>query len=101
MPPDVTCYKVSLLPEAEHFDAPTDLPLLVSAEHAGLLLPSSCRNGSCRSCICRMRSGRVHYQIAWPGLSAEEKSEGYILPCVAYPLSDMLIELPPRAGYTF
>nr|WP_315426791.1 2Fe-2S iron-sulfur cluster-binding protein [uncultured Albidiferax sp.] len=100
MPSEAPRYKVSLFPEAEHFDAPPDLPVLVSAEHAGLLLASSCRNGSCRSCICRMLSGRVRYQIAWPGLSADEKAEGYILPCVAYPMSDMVVQLPPRAGYT-
>jgi hypothetical protein len=34
----------------------------------------------------------VHYRIEWPGLSADEKREGYILPCVAYPDSDITLE---------
>jgi ferredoxin len=76
------------------FEAPAALPLLQAAERAGLALPSSCRNGSCRSCICLLGSGQVVYRIEWPGLSAEEKREGYILPCVAHPASDVVIELP-------
>ena len=76
------------------FEAPAALPLLQAAERAGLALPSSCRNGSCRSCICLLSSGQVVYRIEWPGLSAEEKLEGYILPCVAHPASDVVIELP-------
>ncbi|SFC48689.1 Ferredoxin [Polaromonas sp. OV174] len=76
------------------FEAPAALSLLEAAEFSGLALPSSCRNGTCRSCICRLTQGRVIYHIAWPGLSLEEKQEGWILPCVAYPASDVVIALP-------
>ncbi|MFZ2388926.1 MAG: 2Fe-2S iron-sulfur cluster binding domain-containing protein [Polaromonas sp.] len=76
------------------FEAPASLTLLQAAELAGLTLGSSCRNGTCRSCICHLSSGQVVYRIEWPGLSKEEKREGYILPCVAYPSSDVVIELP-------
>jgi len=38
--------------------------------------------------------GDVTYRIEWPGLSAQEKAEGYVLPCVAYPLSDVTLEQP-------
>ena len=75
------------------FEAPAALPLLLAAEQAGAALwESSCRNGSCRTCICRLVSGQVVYRIDWPGLSLEEKREGFILPCVAYPASDVVIE---------
>lgn len=80
-----------MAPHGPAFDAPATLPLLLAAELAGLSLASSCRNGTCRTCICRLTSGRVEYRIEWPGLSAEEKQAGYILPCVAYPLSDLVI----------
>lgn len=76
------------------FAAPASQPLLQSALQAGITLESSCRNGTCRSCICRLASGEVVYRIDWPGLSAEEKTDGYILPCVAYPVSDLVITLP-------
>lgn len=75
------------------FPAPADLPLLVAAEHAGFAPPSSCRNGTCRTCIGQLVSGQVRYRIQWPGLSVEEKAEGYILPCVAYPVGDVTLRL--------
>ncbi|MEP7101748.1 MAG: 2Fe-2S iron-sulfur cluster-binding protein [Burkholderiales bacterium] len=74
------------------YEARADVAILQSAREAGLILSSSCRNGTCRSCICRMRSGRVRYLIEWPGLSADEKVEGFILPCVAIPESALVLE---------
>ena len=87
-------FSARLEPGGTLFDAPASLPLLQSAELAGSTrLASSCRNGTCRSCICRLLSGKVTYRIEWPGLSLEEKQAGYILPCVAYPASDVVIDL--------
>ena len=68
--------------------------LLRAALAAGVQLPSSCRNGTCRACICRLLSGRIGYQMDWPGLLAEEKAAGWILPCVAEPLGDVVIDAP-------
>nr|WP_245660579.1 2Fe-2S iron-sulfur cluster-binding protein [Polaromonas jejuensis] len=79
-------------PDGFRFEAPASQPLLQAAELAGLALANSCRNGTCRTCICQLSKGQVVYRIEWPGLSAEEKQAGYILPCVAYPLSDVVIE---------
>lgn len=90
-------FTVRLEPAALVFEAPACLSLLQSAELSkapGLKLVSSCRNGTCRTCICQLISGSVAYRIEWPGLSLEEKREGYILPCVAYPLSDVVIDVP-------
>lgn len=77
--------------------------ILEAAESGGLRLPSSCRNGTCRACMCRLVEGTVRYRVAWPGLSAEEKVQGWILPCVAVPNEPVRIEqpaatfaLPPR-----
>ncbi|EGI78087.1 2Fe-2S iron-sulfur cluster-binding protein [Hylemonella gracilis] len=81
--------------EREQFDAWSDLTLLQSMEAAGISWPSSCRNGTCRTCVGRLISGRVRYDIEWPGLSREEKDEGYVLPCAAYPCSDVVL----REGY--
>ncbi len=75
------------------FEAPAALPLLQAAEQAGVWLrDSSCRNGTCRTCLCRLVSGQVVYRIDWPGLSLDEKRDGFILPCVAHPASDVVIE---------
>ncbi|HVR50626.1 MAG TPA: 2Fe-2S iron-sulfur cluster-binding protein [Pseudorhodoferax sp.] len=80
--------------EPEEFQAPAELPVLLAAERAGLAMESSCRNGTCRSCICLMEAGSVAYRIAWPGVSLDEKHEGWILPCVAYPTADLQLSLP-------
>ena len=87
-------FLVVVEPKAYAFEATSAVPLLEAARNAGIILPSSCRNGTCRTCICRMASGRVRYDIEWPGLSVDEKIDGYILPCVAYAESHLVIEVP-------
>ena len=66
--------------------------LLAAALKQGLLLANSCRNGTCRTCLCQLQSGSVEYTVEWPGLSFDEKSEGSMLPCVAKPLSDLTLD---------
>ena len=85
-------FTATALPEGQTCDAWTDQPLLVSLELGGVDWPSSCRNGTCRTCICKLLSGEVAYTVEWPGLSAEEKAEGLVLPCVARPLSDVVLD---------
>lgn len=86
--------KVRIEPAGFGFEADGESPLLQSADAAGIELPSSCRNGTCRTCICKLLAGRVRYRIEWPGVSVEEKAEGWILPCVAEPLSDVSLDVP-------
>jgi ferredoxin len=69
--------------------------LLEAALAAGLKPRSSCRNGTCRECIAQLLAGRVHHRIDWPGLSADEKAQGWVLPCVAVADSDVVL-LQPR-----
>ncbi|RYF34807.1 MAG: 2Fe-2S iron-sulfur cluster binding domain-containing protein [Comamonadaceae bacterium] len=86
--------RVRITPAGFEFDAEPGMTLLQSAEYAGFELPSSCRNGTCRTCLCHMSSGQVRYRIEWPGVSVDEKDEGWILPCVAEPLGDVVLEVP-------
>jgi len=78
--------------------------LLQAALDGGVRLPRSCRNGTCRTCLSRVLSGQARHTIDWPGLLAEEKADGWILPCVACADGDLAIdapgatELPPRSG---
>lgn len=83
---------IKVNPAQFEFPAAPGSTVLVNADAAGVVLPSSCRNGTCRTCICKLLSGRVRYVIEWPGLSADEKREGWILPCVAMPETDLVIE---------
>lgn len=76
-------HPVLVQPSGLRFDAPAGTSVLLAAQAAGIKLPSSCRNGTCRSCICLRTGGQTRHLIDWPGLSAEEKLEGHVLPCCA------------------
>ena len=76
------------------FTVPPGQPVLLAAAQAGIEMPSSCRNGSCRTCMCQLVSGQVHYRIQWPGLLPEELAAGWILPCIAQPQSDLVLRRP-------
>jgi ferredoxin len=95
-----TSFEAVVEPGGFRFAAPAKQGLVKSAQLAGLRLPSSCRNGTCRACICKLVSGRVEYAIDWPGLSVDEKAEGFILPCVAQPRSDLVIDAPAARPLT-
>jgi len=99
MPPQ--SYRIRILPAAPGvpaagFECPADLTVLRASLREGGGLLSSCRAGTCRACMRRLRSGQIEYLIEWPGLSAEEKAEGWFLPCVARPCSDLVIEAQPE-----
>jgi len=91
-------HTITLLPLGSTFQAdPTAsaaATVLAAAEAAAIDLPNSCRNGTCRTCLCRLASGTVRYLVEWPGLSIEEKREDYLLPCVAVPTSDLVVTAP-------
>ncbi len=90
---------VRVQPEGRAYATDEQCSLLEAALRAGIGLPASCRNGTCRACLCRLISGTVRHRIEWPGLSSEEWADGYILPCVAVALSDIVIELPNAARW--
>jgi ferredoxin len=71
--------------------ANVDETVLECALRHNISWPNACRNGTCRTCLCKMTTGQVHYCIEWPGLSSDEIKDGYILPCVALPASDIVI----------
>ena len=73
------------------FTAAPGETLLAAAERAGIAMPSSCRNGTCRTCICRVVEGQARHLIEWPGLSADEKRAGWVLPCVAVAESALVL----------
>lgn len=76
------------------FTATATQSLRDAAAAAGIVLPTSCRNGTCRACLVRLVDGEVAYRVDWPGLSAEEKAGGWTLPCVALARSALVIEQP-------
>jgi len=83
--------RITLLPSHQTFDAAPGQTVLAAALAAGITMTSSCRNGTCRACRRRLVSGAAEHTIEWPGLSREEKADGWVLPCVLRPLGDCVL----------
>ena len=69
----------------------SDKTVLQSAHNAGIDLPTSCGAGVCTTCAALITKGKVAQEEGM-GVSLELQAEGYALLCVAYPLSDLVIE---------
>jgi len=66
--------------------------VLNAALRQGVMLPYSCKNGTCGSCRGKLESGEVHYPFHPPlALSREEIGEGFALLCQAEPIEDLVI----------
>lgn len=82
-------YTVTLETSGWTYAARTDETLLQAGLRAGIRLASSCRNGTCRACICHLEAGVIEYVVERPGLSRDEIEDGWILPCVAQARGDV------------
>lgn len=89
----VAPYLITLQKQNIQFHALPNQSILQAAIDAKVIFPVSCRNGSCRTCRCKVLSGSIHYDIVWPSLSSEEKDNGWILPCIAKCDSDLNLEM--------
>jgi CDP-4-dehydro-6-deoxyglucose reductase, E3 len=86
-------HTVRIIPHERSISAAEDVSVLAAAQLAGMPLPHSCRSGRCGSCRARLLSGRVEYADGPPpGLSPQERSEGFVLLCQALARSDLVLE---------
>ncbi len=65
--------------------------LLDFAEDMGISLENGCRIGTCGTCKVKLISGSVTMETE-EGLDDSHKAGGMILPCVAVPESDLVID---------
>ena len=73
------------------YSASLNETLLESSDRNGLLIPSGCRQGSCGTCATKLLNGKVQMG-AEEALNDELRSEGFILPCVSRPLTDITLD---------
>lgn len=64
--------------------------ILLAAAGQGIVLPSSCLEGSCTTCTGRVLQGEVEQERAL-ALTDAQKAQGFALLCVARPRSDCVI----------
>jgi ferredoxin len=91
----VVIYQVRLVNSALKIDRTIEVPddqyILDMAEEAGIRLPTGCKEGTCSSCLAKIISGEVN-QSEQKFLKPSEMAAGYTVTCVAYPMSDCVLE---------
>jgi len=61
------------------------------AEANGIQLENACRVGVCGTCKVKLLSGEVYMETE-DGLQDEDRNQNMILPCVAIPKTDLVID---------
>jgi ferredoxin len=67
-------------------------PLLNELEAQGISLPYGCRYGGCISCAAKLLSGDIDQRAAL-ALNGRQLADGYVLLCVARPLTDCTLDV--------
>jgi ferredoxin len=77
---------------AQSFEVDGGEPLLDTLEKQGVSLPYGCRYGGCISCAAKLLAGTVD-QSEGVALNGRQMYDGYVLLCVARPLSDCTLDV--------
>lgn len=85
---------VNFLHSGKSTEADAELSVLEIAEQVGANIESTCCIGRCGACKVKVCSGNIAYPTKQPGLvlTEQEKEEGYVLSCIAYPAGAVSIE---------
>jgi ferredoxin len=67
--------------------------VLEAAEVAGVGLPFGCRTGACGTCAALLFEGEVSHRRPPRALKQRHLADGYVLPCIATPETDVRLEV--------
>lgn len=85
-------FKITFQKSGKTFDWESSFNnVLDFAEDKGIQMESGCRMGVCGSCKVKLISGTVTMETE-DGLEDADKADQMILPCVAVPESDLVID---------
>jgi CDP-4-dehydro-6-deoxyglucose reductase len=91
--------RIRLIPGRQVVECRHGQPVLEALEEAGLPWPNDCRAGHCGTCRARCVAGMVDHGVYLPmALPDESLADGYFLPCVATPGSDVIDVISLGAG---
>jgi ferredoxin-NADP reductase len=81
-------------PETFNAEASSRETLLVAFERAGIKAPAKCRSGECGWCRSKVISGTYVVSGQNDFRRRKDRDTGHIHPCVTFPASDMVLEIP-------
>lgn len=90
---------VKLAPSGEKIQLEENESILDAALRQGVMLPYSCRGGSCGACEGRVLCGAVDYPNGFPGaINADQAAAGVALLCQAHAKIDLTVQVRALGG---
>jgi CDP-4-dehydro-6-deoxyglucose reductase len=87
-------FEVSIDASEKTFIVKEGESVLTAALRQGVMLPYSCKNGTCGSCKGKVLNGEVHYPFHPPlALERSEIADGFALMCQAEPLVNLVVKV--------
>ncbi|MCY3879495.1 MAG: 2Fe-2S iron-sulfur cluster-binding protein [Rhodobacteraceae bacterium] len=74
------------------YEVEASRPLLETLREQGIDLPYGCKYGGCITCAAKLTAGQVE-QKRQVALNNRQLAEGYVILCVARPMTDITLEI--------
>ncbi len=92
-------FKATVAATGQTFDVPGGINLLQAALNAGIQWPHDCRVGSCGSCRCLIKEGKIKPLNDFSYvLDGEQLKSGMVLACQSRLQSDVVVEVDFKQG---